>query len=208
MGKANRAPVQAAGGIVVRHGPKPLVAIVQRRRDDAWVLPKGKLKPNEKPIAAAKREAMEETGADVRVHDFLGVISYLGSSGPKIVHFWRMRALNGRDRKPMADIKAVAWLPLSTAIEQLALPHEKSFLRNVGRKALRGPIKRTRGRALGEAIAVIDPKVAALADEVFPAVPSNVRPLRGTASKSSRWHVLSQLTRRWQSAIGRTRRTG
>ena len=74
-------PVLAAGGIVISGGRKPRIAIVQRRRDNAWVLPKGKLKPDERPIAAARREATEETGCEVRVHEFLGVISYIGGRG-------------------------------------------------------------------------------------------------------------------------------
>ena len=78
MGKSTRPPILAAGGIVIRNGAKPLVAVVQRRRDNAWVLPKGKLKPNEKPIAGARREAVEETGSSVRVYEYLGVISYVG----------------------------------------------------------------------------------------------------------------------------------
>jgi len=132
MGKSTRTPILAAGGIVVRHGGKPVVAVVQRRRDNAWVLPKGKLKANEKPIAAARREAMEETGVEVRVHEFLGVISYIGGSGPKIAHFWRMQVVGNTSDKPLDDIKAVEWLPLSAAIERLSLPHEQLFLRNVG----------------------------------------------------------------------------
>ena len=55
MAKSSRKPVVAAGGIVIRNGAKPLFAVVQRRRDKAWVLPKGKLKPNERPITAARR---------------------------------------------------------------------------------------------------------------------------------------------------------
>ena len=111
----------AAGGIVIRNGAKPLVAVVQRRRDNAWVLPKGKLKPNEKPIAGARREAVEETGSSVRVYEYLGVISYVGGSGPKIAHFWRMQAIGAPLGKPSDDIKAVEWLPLSAAIERLNL---------------------------------------------------------------------------------------
>jgi ADP-ribose pyrophosphatase YjhB (NUDIX family) len=108
MKKSRRTPILAAGGIVIRNDSKPLVAIVQRRRDAAWVLPKGKLKPNEEPIAAAKREATEETGCDVRVQEFLGVISYIGGNGPKIAHFWRMQAIDGPVGKLMDDIKAEA----------------------------------------------------------------------------------------------------
>jgi len=198
MGKTNRTPVMAAGGIVIRHGSKPLVAIVQRRKDGAWVLPKGKLKPGEKPIAAARREAMEETGAEVRVHEFLGVISYLGDNGPKIVHFWRMRALGAAAGKPMDDIKAVEWLSLSAAIERLAMPHEKSFLRNVGRGTLKRAVKKARGRPRA--------KDADAREEALPS-PAAAAPAR-LAKPRPRWSVLSQLGKRWQSAVGRTQRAG
>ena len=152
MGKSTRSPILAAGGIVIRNGAKPLVAVVQRRRDNAWVLPKGKLKPDEKPIVAARREATEETGSDVRVHEFLGVISYTGGSGHKIAHFWRMQAV-GVDGKPLDDIKAVEWLPLAAAIERLTLIHEQHFLRSVGPKALKRTAKKARAKASLETVA-------------------------------------------------------
>lgn len=136
--RKNNTPVLAAGGIIVRRNSRAVIAIVQRKRDSAWVLPKGKVRPNEKPIAAAKREAMEETGCPVRVHEFLGIISYPTTTGPKIAHFWQMRATDNAVRMPTKDIKAVDWLPLSRAIERLSLPHEQIFLRHVGRRALRG----------------------------------------------------------------------
>src|SRR5271163_5039914 len=152
MGKSSRTPIMAAGGIVIRPGSKPLIAVVQRRRDNAWVLPKGKLKPNEKPVAAARREATEETGCDVRVHEFLGVISYVGGSGPKIAHFWRMQAVGTSISEPLDDIKAVEWLPLSTAIQRLSLPHEQSFLRNVGREAIKRTHKKPRRKQVTHTI--------------------------------------------------------
>jgi 8-oxo-dGTP diphosphatase len=219
MGKSTRTPVLAAGGIVIRNGGKPLIAIVQRRRDNAWVLPKGKLKPNEKPIAAARREAMEETGADVRVHEFLGVISYLGGSGPKIAHFWRMQAIGGPAGKPMDDIKAVEWLPLAAAIERLNLPHEQIFLRNVGRKALNRTLKKTRRRPpteeailpaadIAPAVAAIQEKAPASAEPVTPAPTHAAVPRVKLVTPQPRWEVLTRLTRRWQAAVGRTRRIG
>ena len=146
MGKSARTPILAAGGIVVRSGAKPLIAVVQRRRDSAWVLPKGKLKANERPIAAARREAREETGSDVRVHEFLGVISYRNSSGPKLAHFWRMQAIGGSGGKLMDDIKAVEWLPLPAAIDRLSLRREHAFLRSVGHKALKRMRKKARAK--------------------------------------------------------------
>src|SRR5262249_30260338 len=113
-----------------------LIALVQRRKDDAWVLPKGKLKRKEEPIAAAEREVVEETGFEVETHEYLGAISYKAGRKPKLVEFWRMQAISKIGRKPARDIKAVQWLPLDAALERLALPLEKVFLRNVGQRAI------------------------------------------------------------------------
>jgi 8-oxo-dGTP diphosphatase len=131
-GKMARSEIMAAGGIVVRGTHTPLIAVVQRRKDDWWVLPKGKLKRNEAAVAAAKREVVEETGLDVTVHEFLGAMSYEVNSGPKLVQFWRMQALEGPERKLTDDIKAVKWLPLERAIEKLDSPVERMFLRGIG----------------------------------------------------------------------------
>jgi 8-oxo-dGTP diphosphatase len=131
-----RTPIMGAGGIVVRGGPRPLIALVQRSKDDAWVLPKGKLKRKEAPIAAAEREVVEETGYRVEIHDYLGAISYKVGRKLKLVEFWQMQALGKTGRKPTDDIKAVQWLPLEAAIKQLDLPLEQVFLRNVGPRAL------------------------------------------------------------------------
>ena len=105
MGRSRRTSILAAGGIIVRRNSRAVIAIVQRKRDNAWVLPKGKIKSNEKPIAAAKREAMEETGSAVSVYEFLGVISYPSGDTPKIAHFWRMQA-KGKADTLTDDIKS------------------------------------------------------------------------------------------------------
>ena len=187
-------PVLAAGGIVIRNGRKPLIAIVQRRRDNAWVLPKGKLKPNERPIAAARREATEETGCEVRVREFLGVISYIGGSGPKIAHFWRMQAVGEPIGKPLSDIKAVEWLPLAAAIDRLSLSHEQFFLRHVGRHALRRSLKKARVRAAPrttEQAAIRTPQPIVV---LGGAEPPRIDP-------QPRWPMIARLTRRWQAAV-------
>ncbi len=183
-------PVLAAGGIVISGGRKPRTAIVQRRRDNAWVLPKGKLKPNERPIAAARREATEETGCEVRVHEFLGVISYIGGSGPKIAHFWRMQAIGDPIGKPAADIKAVEWLPPSAAIDRLSLSHEQFFLSHIGRHAVRRTLKRT----------PIKPPVKVSAQPLAgEAPPAGAKP---HSARKPRWPMIERLTRRWQAAVG------
>src|SRR6202030_2557487 len=123
-----RAPILAAGGIVLRGKVRPRFAVVRLRREKAWVLPKGKLYPREHPRDAAKREVLEETGHDVSVHDFLGSVSYV---------------VEGQLKK---DVKGVKCLPLRKAIDTLTRPHEKVFLTHVGPIALRAAKKSRRAK--------------------------------------------------------------
>ncbi|WP_407117850.1 NUDIX hydrolase [Bradyrhizobium sp. LMG 9283] len=131
-----RAPVMAAGGIVLRRGPAPLIAVVRQRKRNEWVLPKGKLDDGETPKEAAHREVLEETGHDVAVHEFLGTLVYQSGGRSKVVHFWRMEADGGPVRKLMNDIKAVDWLTLDDAIARLSREYERAFLNQVGPIAL------------------------------------------------------------------------
>ncbi|MDP2409022.1 MAG: NUDIX hydrolase [Pseudolabrys sp.] len=124
--------IRAAGGIVVRRDPEPRFAIVRLRKRKAWVLPKGKLNPNENALAAARREVLEETGHRVSIHEFVGALSYRSRGRSKIVQFWGMQAVGGPARKLMRDVLAVDWLPLDKAIEKLSHPREQIFLASVG----------------------------------------------------------------------------
>ena len=129
--------IHAAGGIVVRGRTQRLVAVVQRSKDELWVLPRGKLKRDETPLAGARREAVEETGHRVRVREFLGALTYRARGRPKVIQFWRMQAEVNPSRDLMKDIAAVEWLTLAVAVRRLSYPLEKLFLRNVGRHALK-----------------------------------------------------------------------
>lgn len=134
-----RKAIHAAGGIVVRGGSRarPLVAVVQRSKDERWVLPRGKLKRDENPLAGARREVVEETGHRVEVHEYLGAITYTVRGQPKVVQFWRMKAAAQPSHDVTKDIVAVEWLPLSAAVRRLSFVLEKLFLLNVGRRAFR-----------------------------------------------------------------------
>jgi 8-oxo-dGTP diphosphatase len=132
-----RKTIQAAGGIVVREGAHRRIAVVQRSKDERWVLPRGKLERDENPAAGARREVVEETGHRVKVHEFLGAITYRARGRPKVVQFWRMQAYERPSRDIMKDIAAVEWLPLAAAVRRLSYPLEKLFLRHVGRRILK-----------------------------------------------------------------------
>src|ERR1700685_3670368 len=107
-----RAPVLAAGGIVLRQEATPLIAVVRLRKRNEWVLPKGKLDDGETPREAAARGVLEETGHDVAVHEFLGTLVYESGGRSKVVHYWRMEAESEPSHELMDDVKAVDWLPL------------------------------------------------------------------------------------------------
>ncbi|HTO64018.1 MAG TPA: NUDIX hydrolase [Bradyrhizobium sp.] len=131
-----REPVLAAGGIVLRRGQSPRIAIVRLRKRDEWVLPKGKLDNGETARDAAEREVLEETGHDVTVHEFLGTLAYESGGRSKIVHYWRMEAEGEQAYELMRDIRAVDWLPLDLAIGRLSRAYERAFLTHVGPHAL------------------------------------------------------------------------
>jgi len=131
-----RAPVLAAGGIVLRRGVTPLIAVVRLRKRNEWVLPKGKLDDGETARDAALREVVEETGHEVTVHEFLGTLVYESGGRSKAVHYWRMETNGEQVYELMEDVKAVAWLPLDAAVERLSRAYERVFLANVGPLAL------------------------------------------------------------------------
>jgi 8-oxo-dGTP diphosphatase len=113
------------------------------------VLPRGKLKRDENPVVGARREALEETGHRVKVHEFLGALTYRARGRSKVVQFWRMQAYEQPSRDVMKDIVAVEWLPLQAAVRRLTYPLEKLFLQFAGRRVLKRrkrPAKKTRAR--------------------------------------------------------------
>jgi 8-oxo-dGTP diphosphatase len=132
-----RAPVLAAGGVVLRSSREPLIAVVLLRKYGHWVLPKGKINPNETALAAARREVLEEVGHRTYVHAFLGTIAYDIGERTKVVQFWAMQAIRGPARRLMPDVKAVEWLPLKEAIERLSRSREQVFLKSVGQIAIK-----------------------------------------------------------------------
>ena len=138
-----RAPVLAAGGIVIRRQQPLLIAVVRLRKRDEWVLPKGKLDDGETAKAAARREVLEETGYNATIQEFLGTLAFDVGGRCKIVHYWRMEASGDPVRPLMHDVREVDWLPLDTALARLSRGYEQAFLAQVGPLAL-GAMARSR----------------------------------------------------------------
>jgi 8-oxo-dGTP diphosphatase len=180
-----RAPVMAAGGIVLRRGAPPLIAIVRQRKRNEWVLPKGKLDDGETPKQAAHREVLEETGHEVAIQEFLGTLVYQSGGRSKAVHFWRMEAEGGQVRKLMNDIKAVDWLPLDEALVRLSREYERAFLTQVGPIAIAAA-----GLALSSA-----PEPTLAADEIDAAL-QTLTPVQATSVNEFR-HGLLQKVKAW-----------
>ena len=140
--KSAHVPLMAAGGVVIKAGRVPLIAVVRRRKDDGWVLPRGKLKPRESALTAARREVEQETGHTVAVQDFLGTISYEACGRLKIIQFWLMTSVANAEHED--SHKTLKWLPLNAAVACLTEPLEKAFLAQIGRQSLRTPRVRLR----------------------------------------------------------------
>jgi 8-oxo-dGTP diphosphatase len=149
----SRIPILAAGGIVLRNGPSLQFAVVQSRKTGTWGLPKGKLAVGEDAMTAARREVLEETGYSAAIHEFLGTLAYEASGRPKVVQFWRMEAAGDPVGDLMRDVRAVRWLALEDAIDQLTHLREQVFLDQVGPIALQfaEPARRalSQGRSAG-----------------------------------------------------------
>jgi 8-oxo-dGTP diphosphatase len=170
-----RAPVLAAGGIVLRQEETPLIAVVRLRKRNEWVLPKGKLDDGVPPRDAAEREVLEETGHDVSVHEFLGTLVYESGGRFKVVHYWRMEASGEPSHALMDDIRAVDWLPLDAAVERLSRAYERAFLANVGPLALESAALARRPRLKKQPVPEKRRRQPAVAPQ--PSLPISVAPL-------------------------------
>jgi 8-oxo-dGTP diphosphatase len=177
-----RAPVLAAGGIVLRQQETPLVAVVRLRKRNEWVLPKGKLDDGETPRDAAEREVLEETGHEVSVHEFLGTLVYESGGRFKVVHYWRMEAGGEPSRELMDDVRAVDWLPLDAAVERLTRAYERAFLENVGPLALEAAALARKPKVKKQSVLDKRRRQPAAAPQPSPTMPVSVAPEPGLTS--------------------------
>lgn len=114
--------VRAAGGVIVRPGPRGAseILVVHRPKYDDWTLPKGKCNPGEPDETCALREVEEETGLECELGDEVAVVGYEDAKGrPKRVRYFAMTP-----RKAVAadenEVDEVRWLTVEEALETLS----------------------------------------------------------------------------------------
>jgi 8-oxo-dGTP pyrophosphatase MutT (NUDIX family)/phosphohistidine phosphatase SixA len=130
---ADPGTVRAAGGVLWRRVDSQLqVALVHRPKYGDWSLPKGKLDAGEAAVVGAVREVREETGFTGIPGPRLGESRYRvlhrGRDAKKVVQWWAMRAGDG-EFVPDAEVDALRWLPLQSAMARVSSGHDGDPLR-------------------------------------------------------------------------------
>lgn len=120
--------VRAAGGLVVRDGK---VLLVHRPKYDDWSFPKGKCDDGESDEACALREVAEETGLGCELLEEIGETSYRDAQGrPKVVRYWRMRAVDG-EFEPHDEVDEIRWETPESAACMLSWSRDLQLLERV-----------------------------------------------------------------------------
>lgn len=126
--RGGRERVEAAGGVVLRDGDPPLVAVVHRPRYDDWSLPKGKLDEGESFEQAALREVEEETGISCRLGRELEPSSYRDHRGREKLVRWYLMEMLGGEFEPNDEVDELRWLAPAEAAAVLSYEHDRRLL--------------------------------------------------------------------------------
>lgn len=124
------ATIRAAGVVLLRdHEEGQQTLIIHRPHRSDWSLPKGKLEPNEHPVAAAVRECDEETGVTPMLGVPLARLKYVAMDAPKVVDYWVARQSESVAFTPDDEIDEVRWLDADAAAALLSYPGDVELVR-------------------------------------------------------------------------------
>lgn len=127
--KGSEPDVTAAGGVVLRGGPRARVAVIHRPKYRDWSLPKGKLEAGESFEQAALREVEEEIGYRCEMGEELPEVSYLDRDArTKLVRYWLMTPLEG-SFEPHGEVDELRWLTPREAVGLLTYEHDRDLVR-------------------------------------------------------------------------------
>jgi 8-oxo-dGTP pyrophosphatase MutT (NUDIX family)/phosphohistidine phosphatase SixA len=123
--------IEAAGGVLWRPAtgfPGVEVALVHRPKYDDWSVPKGKLRRDEHPLLAARREVEEETGFTGLIGRPLKEVHYLKDGAPKRVRYWAMQ-MDGGAFLANDEVDQLMWLPPREAQVHVLAERDRPVLR-------------------------------------------------------------------------------
>ena len=121
-------PPTHAGGVVFRRRDAQVefLLVEARHHSGIWLLPKGRVEPEEAPSQTATREVREEAGIEAWVLQPLETVDYHRASGVIVVAFFLLEAC--AEAQP-SDPHARAWLTGDQAVTRLHRPETKAILR-------------------------------------------------------------------------------
>lgn len=112
--------------------------IASDREGRRWQLPKGRLYPTEKPLAAALREVEEETGLETEFETFLKTVRYeymdtYARTVPervyKEVDFYLLRVVGGVLSDASIEVQKVEWATTEDALDRLVYEGERDCIK-------------------------------------------------------------------------------
>lgn len=128
MGEKNFTIVECAGGVVRN---KNRIALIEMKRIDGWGFPKGKIGDNEKPLEAAKREILEETGIkNVFLVRSLGTYQRRAADGKPIllnIHMFLFETEKEKLQPIEDDVRGAQWIFIDDVENYLVLNDDKQF---------------------------------------------------------------------------------
>lgn len=90
--------IQIVCGIVIfkkESFKKESILTIFKKKYNRFEFPGGKIEPNESLEEATIREAKEEIGCDISLHEKIGIYRFFTPSGPKEIHLYKGTILNG-----------------------------------------------------------------------------------------------------------------
>ena len=127
----------SAGGVAVRRGAQPAVALISVGAKRRWQLPKGMVEEGESPEVAALRETREEAGIETELVAPLETIEYwfqVMERGERLrihkrVHFFLLDYRSGDVRDHDHEVHEARWVPIAEAEAMLAFANERAVVR-------------------------------------------------------------------------------
>jgi 8-oxo-dGTP pyrophosphatase MutT (NUDIX family) len=132
--RATRQRELSAGGVVVRDERVVVIVPARPAADDSRVLalPKGHVDPGERPIEAATREVLEETGIVAAPVCELGESRYWyrrdGHTIGKTVTFYLFAYLSGDTADHDDEVLEARWIDLRVALTELSYEGEREMV--------------------------------------------------------------------------------